>query len=146
MEDGLIKVKFPLENDVLGIEAEWMWARWQGENVFELDNSPFHAYGISFKDSFSIEFADDTACFGRILRKEGHRTVRARFPFGADYETSLSVLSELKTIGCSFEGSDLERPLYSIDVPPGVELALVVGYLAQSESEGILEYEEADCY
>ena len=141
-----MKIKFPLEDDPLGIEAEWMWAKPMGGNAFEVDNSPFHLYGISWRDVVSITLSDDTLCFEKILSKSGHRTLRARLPSEADHASFLCLWPDLKTLGCSFEGSNLERPLYAIDVPPGVDIASVTDYLAQWERQGLLEYEEADFY
>jgi len=141
-----IKVKFPLPDDREGIEAEWMWAGPLHGQALALDNSPFHVYGISFKDAFEVELAGNVLQFVRVVSKSGHRTVRVRFPRSTGHAAFLAIWPRLEALGCSYEGSQLEMPLYSIDVPPGADLDAVVDFLAEQEQESVLEYEEADCH
>jgi hypothetical protein len=126
-------------------EAEWMWAIERSPGTFELDNSPFHVYGVSHGDLFQVREVGDTLTFERILKKGGHRTIRLRFGTRGSHEDFERIWPPLGVLGCSFEGSQIDRPLYSIDLPPGVDLTRAVDYLAGLEAGGLLEYEEADC-
>jgi hypothetical protein len=138
------KIKFPLADDSGGIEAEWMWTKTK-DGLYELDNSPFHAYGVSYKDLVSARLAEDGSLeFEQVVKKCGHRTVRIRFPRTKDHSDFEAIWSPLSALGCTFEGSQIDRPVYAIDLPPGTDLAAVVGYLARLEGTGLLQYEEAD--
>lgn len=141
-----VKVRFPLDSDPLGVEAEWMWAKVVEPDLFELDNSPFHAYGISFEDLFKASYSEGAFTFESIVKKAGHRTVRVRLTSSEGHSEFLGIWEPLSAMGCTFEGSQLERPLYSIDVPPTTSLENVIDYLARQEGAGMLEYEEADCF
>lgn len=145
MSDRL-KMCFPLDEEFGGIEAEWMWVKPISENVFEVDNSAFHVYGISYKDRVRGALTADSLKFDGIDSKSGHRTVRVRFAKGSTHKDFEKIWPKLAEIGCSFEGSQVDRPLYAIDIPPSASLDDVIGYLAMLEGDQLLEYEEADCF
>lgn len=43
---------------------------------FELENSPFYVYGVSYRDVVEAEFGTDVLTFTRVLRRGGHSTYR----------------------------------------------------------------------
>jgi len=55
--ENLVKVFFDLSGDTEhewhGSQAELVWAKPVGDGKFEILNSPFHAYGVSFEDIVS---------------------------------------------------------------------------------------------
>lgn len=140
-----VKVKFMLDDSPDGAEAEWMWAKrkWTG---FLLDNSPFSTYGISYMDLFSAKKLDGVLVFDKIIKKGGHRTLRVRLAVGKSHQDFAAIWGRLEDIGCTFEGSQIGRPQYAIDVPPEANIKDAIAYLAQLEAAGALEYEEADCF
>ena len=139
-----VKVRFLLPEGT-GIEAEWMWAIERSSTKCELDNSPFHVYGISHGDEFQVQEAAGVKTFEKMLEKGGHRTIRLRFGRGKSHADFERVWGPLGDLGCTFEGSQIDQPLYSVDVLPGVDLKRVIDYLAELEAADVLEYEEADC-
>lgn len=147
MDDiGRVKVKFLLDNDPLDLDAEWMWATPQGETKFRLENSPFHAYGISYLDVFFSDIVDDVIQFREISSKSGHRTIRIRLPHGTSHKDFEALWPPLSELGCTYEGSQVDRPLYALDLSPDVDLDAVTQLLQEFEGAGLIEYEEADCF
>ena len=141
-----VKVRFPLSDHPSGTNAEWMWAKPLEEFLFQLDNAPFHAYGISVEDVFLAAISDSGFEFRSVVKKSGWRTVRVRFPRGKTHEDFEAIWEPLKVMGCEFEGSQNDMPLYSISVPSSASLSNVIDYVSLLENDGVLEYEEADCF
>lgn len=139
-----VKIRFPVP-DSDAVDAEWMWAKRVGDALFELENAPFHVYGISEGDVFVAEVVDSVLQFKALQEKRGNRTIRVRFPRGCTHADFEQVWDPLAALGCTFEGSQLDRPLYAISVPPSASVEAVVAYLSALEDAGTLEYEEADC-
>ena len=111
-------------------EFETMWATPLGGSQYRLENSPFHAYRVSWLDVVEARpDADGLPVVQGVIAKSGHRTVRLIITPGIDeLPARQRVLEELTALGCSWEGYN---PRYfAIDVPPGVELASIASFLA----------------
>lgn len=121
--------------------VETLWAEPVGEDLYCLDNSPFYAYGVSWRDVVLAPFdpAEKFACFSAISRKSGNRTIRIRFdPPVAPGNSSDGMLQGLVGLGCSYEGAN---PGYmAVNVPPEVDLEVVRGFL----NHGNAQWEHAD--
>jgi hypothetical protein len=141
-----VKVRFPLSDDPLGVGAEWMWAKPLEGLIFELDNAPLHAYEISVEDVFLATISDSVVEFRSVVRKSGWRTVRVKFSRGKTHQDFEAIWPPLQAMGCEFEGAQSDRPLYAISVPCSASLSAVIDYLSSLEQNGVLEYEEADCF
>lgn len=94
--EELVKVFVDLPNHWLW-KGESMWARALGMDLYELDNSPFCAYGLNYKD---VVFArpnspSEKPRICRIERRSGHRTLRFNFAEEADRHTRDRILSQL---------------------------------------------------
>lgn len=145
-EAGRVRIKFVLEDDPSGVDVEWMWAMPLGGKEFRLENTPLHAYGLSYLDVISATVVDDVFQFSRVVLKSGHRTVRMRFPRHASHEDFKGIWAPFESLGCTYEGSQEGRLLYALDVPANVDLKVVVSLLEDLEGRQLLEYEEADCF
>lgn len=135
------KVLFRVAKDDGSAHAETLWATALGNDEFELDNSPFYAYSVSWKDVVyaPIDSTEGVATFERIVKKSGHRTVRVIFdPPVEDGNDSDRVLQGLVLMGCTYEGAN--RRYISIDVPPSVQLDSVRQYLIDQNAN----WEHAD--
>jgi hypothetical protein len=135
------KVVFRVVDEDGGVDVETLWATPVTPDEYELDNSPFYAYSVSWKD---VVFApmdpeEGRPVFQKVVRKSGHRTVRIIFePPVADGNESDVHLKKLVAMGCSYEGS--HHVLMSVDVPPQIELDAVREYLIESD----LKWEHSD--
>jgi hypothetical protein len=122
-------------------EVETPWAVALGDDLYELDNTPWFAYGVSWKDVIEArppapgEFPE----FVRVVRKSGYRTVRVMLASPADQSAeSRSLLGRLNELGCTYE--KLNQRFISIDVPPAVDLMVIREFLISSGQE----WEHAD--
>ena len=135
------KILFRVPNNDGTADVETLWAtKLEGDN-YQLDNSPFYAYSVSWQD---IVFApydqdEDFPTFQHVVSKSGHRTIRIIFnPPVEDGNSSDQLLQGVVALGCTYEGAD--RGYMSIDIPPGVELETIRSYLIESNAD----WEHAD--
>jgi len=122
-------------------EVETLWAFPLGDDLYELDNTPWYAYGVSWHDVIEARATEPDGLpeFVRVVRKSGYRTLRLILDPPADKNAdSQAVLDRLTQFGCSYEGAN---PGYiSIDIPPPVDLGQVTQFLTTSEQR----WEHAD--
>lgn len=131
------KVKVLLREDEY---VETLWAERVGPNRYRLDNSPFWAYGLSWRDVVEAHVDEGgQLAFTRVVEKSGHRTVRVIFKPGIDENPEgQAVVDELVRMGCTYEGM---HPGYlAVDIPPSVDLAPVTAYLTAQR----VQWEHAD--
>jgi hypothetical protein len=140
-EKRLTKVLFRVLESDGSSNVETLWAFDLGSDRYELDNCPFYAYGVSWRD---IVFAphDETEgfpTFRSIVVKSGNRTVRVIFEQSiADANVSNALLEGLSGLGCDFERATAKY--VAVNVPPRVDLRVVVNYLIERE----VKWEHAD--
>ena len=135
------KVLFRIPNDDGSSDVETLWATPIGNDKFQIDNSPFYAYSVSWKDIVFAPFNADEELptFVEVVEKSGHKTVRIIFdPPVEDGNKSDKILEGLVDLGCSYEGAN---PKYmSIDIPPNIDLSVVREYLITANAQ----WEHAD--
>lgn len=136
-QERLIKIYIDLpENETVGGEA--VWAKPIGNDLYEIRNSPWHAYDIHFGDvvkALSLG-QDKKPIFSEVIKRSGHKTLRIFFSEGADEE---GILKKLKEMNASHEKA--WNRFYAIDAEPDGDYQLVCDYLWSLEQKGILEYE-----
>jgi len=135
------KVLFRITDEDGSVQVETLWAQSLGQDLYQLDNSPFYAYSTSWRDVVyaPYETSEERATFQRVVTKSGNRTVRVYFdPPVEEGNPSDVVLQGLVTLGCSYEGAS--RRLLSINVPPEVRLDDVRHYLISHDAN----WEHAD--
>jgi hypothetical protein len=125
---GMVKVRFC---HVSGPNTETLWARPVDTNLYQLDNSPFFSYGVSWQEVVEARLAVDQVLeYVRCVKKSGNRTVRVIFQDCRSTDPDAAeVLTGLRTLGCSYEG--MQPRMVSVNVPPKVDLATVAGFLQQ---------------
>lgn len=141
-DEDLVKVRFVVEDDESDPYVETLWAKPIGQDLYQLDNSPFYAYGVSWQDvvEAKLETVEDAIpSFTSIVRKSGNKTVRICFENRADESSEAKgILDSLVKMGCSYEGAN---PSYiAVNIPPDVDLADVRNYLTQAA----VQWEHAD--
>lgn len=149
MDDPLIKLHFHLDPDAWhGAAVESLWAKRvatdTGANVFELDNSPFYAFGVSFCDLVRAQEEDGRLFFTSLALSAGHSTYRLRVPWPSSaFEAAWEPLFLL---GCTYEGhSHGKSHLFAVDVPPDADIQKVFHLMQAAEAEGVWEFEEGHC-
>ena len=141
--DELTKVVVELPNH-WATNGESMWARPLGNDLYELDNSPFHAYDLNYRDVVYAK-ADDrqrTPIVRRVERRSGHRTLRAIFFKHVNDAQRDKLLQELGRFGVTWEGAD--GRLFALNIPAEAEYQPVCDQLWAWEQSGLLEYETCE--
>jgi hypothetical protein len=128
----------------LATGSESMWARPLGDGLFELDNSPFYAYDLNYKDVvYAVAMhPDQKPLVRRVERRGGHRTLRARFGDSVPKPHRALLLKGSDRHGVTWEGAD--HRLFSLDIPPEGNYQAVCDQLWRWEQEGLLEYETCE--
>ena len=135
MNDSPVKVLLQEEEYV-----ETLWANRVGPDLYRLDNSPFWAYGVSWKDVIEARpDPDGQLRMTRVAEKSGHRTVRVVFRPDLDESPEVqAVLDGLDALGATYERMN---PRYvAVDIPPEAELMVVARFLTERN----VEWEHAD--
>ena len=140
---GLAKLTFVLDSgDWHGSATETLWARNVGPGLYQLDNSPFFALGVSYQDVVSAREEGGRLVFSHATARGGHSTYRVllREPGRARLD---ELWSPLRDEGCTYE----EGPgsLLSVDVPPGADIYRVYAILQAGEEAGAWTFEEGHC-
>lgn len=114
------------------IDVECPWADHIKDDLYQLKNFPFYAYGISFDDVFEarVKHDDDPRPYAiRVVEKSGHHTIRAGFDESLDEsEHTKTVMGHLASIGCGYEGFGGKKS-FVINVQPHVDYDAVCDYL-----------------
>ena len=130
-----VKVAFEVPNDDGSTEIETLWAEPIGDHLYRLDNSPFCAFSVSWRDEvFAPPSPDGLPTFQRMASKSGNRTIRIRLdPPYEDGNDSAKTMQSLVDMGCSFEGS--HNRLMSVNIPAKLSLAKVREHLIERNLE-----------
>ena len=122
------KVRFRVDEEV-----ETVWAEPLGGNRYRLDNTPWFAYGVSWKDVVEAEpkiDGDNMPDFIRVLEKSGHRTIRVILE---DEERKKEVLDEIVRLGCTYEGAN--SIYFGVDIPPKANFEALTAFLTEREEQ-----------
>ncbi len=122
--------------DSFEIESMWVTPCKEG---YIIDNIPFYAKGVAYKDVMSAKKIDDCLHADELLSASKHSTIRIWF---ANEKLVASTRQELKAMGCGSEISDSPR-LVAVDIPPNTEYGHIKKYLDDGELSGKWDYEEA---
>lgn len=142
MESRQIKVLFVLEqNDGYPpVGTEGLWATKTPDGFYELDNIPFYAQEVSYKDVVqAAPDADGAFYFEKVVRRSGHSTVRV---IVFDLKERDDLQRNLEALGCSWEGGH-EPSLIAVDIPREVGISSVLRFLRDGFDQDRWDYEEA---
>jgi hypothetical protein len=129
------KVLFRVPSDDGTANVETLWATHMGGDNYKLENSPFFAYGVSWRDIVLAPFDEQEGfpTFQKVVARSGNRTVRVCFgPPIENGNESDRVLKGLLALGCDYEGAN--RKYVCVNVPPNVRLEVVRSYLIEQRA------------
>jgi Domain of unknown function (DUF4265) len=140
MEEHLEKIYIDLPNDGV-VGGESVWAKPLGGDLFEVRNSPWHAYDVHFGDVVRAipRNADEKPWFREVVKPSGHKTLRVLFPKETPEVEQAGLLDQLSSDGASYERANSR--LVAVDVLPGGNYQRVCDRLWAWEQEGLLDYE-----
>ncbi len=142
-EDSLTKVHIDLPNH-WATGGESMWALPLGDDLYEIRNAPFYAYGINWGDVVRA-YSDDPDLkpeVREVVKCSGNKTLRVFFNERLSEEGQESVLSSLQYLDLSWERAT-ER-LVAIDIHPEANYQAICDKLWELEQKEILEYETCE--
>ena len=140
------KIKFKLEKDKDGYppaEVESIWVKDLGNGSYEIDNSPFYARNISWKDIVSAEQRDGELWYKETLTPSDHSTMRVYFHKECSFEDRENILHFLNDSGATYESFAKDYPLYAVDLSPEVDYRKLITYLREKEKNNLLGVEES---
>lgn len=148
----MVKINFQLEEGGWhGGGHEGIWATPiaksdEGMMIFRLENSPFFARGIAYRDLIEAEIGNDAVLeFVRVFKRGGHSTYMILAPKGA-IEVK-KYLEKLNALNCTYESTNFEHEgdvsmLYSFDVPPNANIRRAFAIMSEAEQAGVWIFQE----
>lgn len=142
-EEELEKVYVDLPNH-WAVGGESMWAKPLRDNLYEIHNTPFYAYGINYLDVVEVDASDETKKpkVIKVFKPSGYRTLRIIFGENFDRKSQSELLEELRTfkVGCE----RVNDSYVAIDIEPAGDYDAVHNKLSELENAGILEFETCE--
>ncbi len=115
---GRTKIRFDLHGDP--VAGETVWADNLGDNLYRLQNIPFHAFGFALGDVVRCEKRKDWEEVVGIHQDSGNLTIRIYFASASVGTQSQQVMDELASVGCEYERAS--PTLVAVSIPPTVEV------------------------
>ena len=130
-DEALVKIALR-SADGTDVQVETPWAKRVGDNLYELDNVPWYAYGVSCGDIVEALPAEDGLPeFRRVVRKSGNRTLRVILKPPANESTdSKAILDRLVVMGCDCEG--MNHSYVAVNIPPTANFGDVCAFLTDT--------------
>ncbi len=124
------KVKIRIENS--SDEAETVWATPLGEDKYILENSPFHAYGLSWKDVIEAHLSNDGVLeFKKIVKKSNNKTIRIMST--KDASIAQNFIEKINSLGCTVEAYNSKY--MAMNIPQTANFEHVVNFIQESQYE-----------
>ncbi|OIQ25629.1 MAG: hypothetical protein BM562_16980 [Alphaproteobacteria bacterium MedPE-SWcel] len=146
-DNQMQKVIFDLGSDTWhGYSTESLWATDLGSGVYQLQNSPFFAKGISFRDAVMTSLVEGQVNVVGLGPRSGHSTYRILvLQDKHDPRLFAKQWEPIERLGCSYEHRDFGYQLYAVDVPKSVDIEIAYAFLERGEQKGAWEFEEGHC-
>lgn len=146
MTAEMVKILFELDpNDWHGGGGESMWAEtllYDGRQAFKISNSPFCSREISFGDIVAAKPTKNRGVyeFAKVVKRGGHSTFMLLMKPNDDRVPRY--WRTLERAGCTYESGEETWSgevwnLYSVDVPPKVDISKVCEALEKGLSDGV---------
>lgn len=118
-----------------------------GKGKYRIENTPFFARGVSFKDVVSASRQDGRLRFEKVIISSGHSTYRLLLKDrNGNSQPWLEFWKPLEKLGCSYEeNKELSLTMLAVDVPSNVCIHDAYELLAEGEEAGVWEFEEGHC-
>ena len=145
VNNALTKILFNLEADAPSA-TETLWARSLGDDLYQLDNTPWYARGCALGDIVRCVGGEgELPAFSEVVRPSGNRTIRIFVPDGpARRHTKKLVAEFLRSHGCSYEGMGSEKGLIAATIPKDMPSDAIFEYLDTLEANETAFWEAAN--
>ncbi|QHL86991.1 DUF4265 domain-containing protein [Nibribacter ruber] len=142
-EEGLEKIHIDLPNHWV-VGGESMWAEPLGNDLFQIENVPFYAYGLNFKDivratSDSEELKPEIR---ELIKPSGRRTFRICFKSQVSREQQEVILESFFEHHVSYERAD---DIYvALDMKPEGDYQAVFDKLESYQEQYFIGFETCE--
>lgn len=145
--EGMEKLAFELGDSTWhGYPVETVWVRVLVNGLYRLENTPFFACGVSYRDVVEAVRAESgQLTYRRTIRSGGHSTYRVIPGQGLSEADFRAAWRPIEPLGCSFEEARWPFWIYAIDVPSAADIHRVYGLLERGEAADIWGFEEGHC-
>ncbi|KIC37262.1 DUF4265 domain-containing protein [Leisingera sp. ANG-M7] len=133
------------QDDWHGYSTESVWVSEVSTGKYRVENIPFFAKGLSFRDIVSVREIDDLLIVDKRLRSAKGSTYRILPAKGGSKNVLNQLLTALNAAGCAYEHGDFGFDLYALNVPAGVDVHKVYALLEAGEQSKVWDFEEGDC-
>lgn len=126
------------------VGGESMWAKPLGNNLFEIRNTPFYAYGLNWGDIVRAVPSESHLKpeILEVMKPSGNKTLRIYFDGKVSRASQKSYLEDLKRLNLSYErANDI---LIALDIEPDADYKVICDKLWELEQKGVLEYETCE--
>lgn len=143
IDTRLFKVYFKLEIDNDGyppVSEESIWAKEISGNLCEIDNIPFYAKGISYKDIICVERGENNNYYKSLYKSSGNSTIRIIFFNSKKIDC---IINKLEKSGCTWEQGET-KDFFSINIPIDIDEKPILEILKNGLLYNDLDYEESN--
>jgi len=141
--EGLTKVHIDLPNH-WWFKGESLWAKDLGDDLYEIQNVPFCAYGLNCLDVVHA-IADDADLkpeIRSVVRRSGNQTARLFFDDESTREQQKPYLDKIISMGAWTERAN--ESVVCVNIPASANYESICDYLAQLEVEEVLDFETCE--
>ncbi len=124
------------------LKGESFWARPLGNDLYELQNVPFCAYGLNFGDIVRAVPASPERKpeITEVVERSGNETLRVSF--SVEREQQAPFIEGLQALGAEAERAN--ATFVALNVPRGVDLDALLSHLDALEEDGVLHFETCE--
>ena len=142
-EEGLEKIHIDLPNH-WAVGGESMWAEPLGNDMFQIENVPFYAYGLNFKDIVRATSDSDELKpeIRELIKPSGHRTFRIFFNKEINREQQEIILESFCELHVSYERAD--KIYVALDMNLEGDYQAVFDKLEYYENQDVLGFETCE--
>ena len=130
------------------LAEEFLWAIPLSERRYRIDNIPFFAVGVNYRDIVSLRNTrgDGVPTVDAVVERGGHATFRIQSPHTSDpekHEMFHHLVDALKSIGCLFESNT--STYFAVDVPPETDCERAFQIMALGEQWDVWSFGGGPC-
>jgi len=144
-QENLEKVYVDLPNH-WAVGGESFWARPLGNDLYELHNVPFYAYGLNYFDVVKVDASDPTRkpVVLEVVEPSGYQTLRVVFYEDFDGKSQTELFDELRHFKVDVERGN--ESYVALNIYPDGDYDDVYDKLSDLENKGVLEFETCEAH
>ncbi|SFU55567.1 protein of unknown function [Pustulibacterium marinum] len=142
-KEAVVPVNVALPNH-WATSAETLWATPLGEDLYQIENVPFYAYGLNYKDIVKANIIGkaEIPLAHELVKKGGHQTFRLSFATGIQKEFQEKILNGFKSLHVTYERAN--ETYVALDMKPQGVFKEVFAVLNKLVENGILSFETCE--